>query len=516
MKTRMEQLQADLMTKGVFTRYERRQIKTLTKANEAQRQYVKAALPANHLARRWMDTCGEVDDYGNIDYCGVPLCPRCHMRERAVQTGKAIKKIFCEAANEELAFATILLPPQLDFSSMTDLVENEKRRLRTFIDRQRKKDSRWNGFQLLGWWEVDRMSFGDFETCGRNTRLALDALGFPLMEAADKTIWRPHLHAVVRKGGLTTEEIASALRMETHTAKYQVDIQPFRTYRDAGDNIQNIVRYCLKFRIECDYKRPDAQDFIEAEQADEAKPAERKWWPAEDIRAYVDWLCLERSGFQSLRVVIGQAKDKSASGVQRVMSSSISIGEEIEDGEKSTNAMPDRSGPRNHIDEMKVNSVVSDMNGVFVVEDNRRVSRRPADICDMGNGLTRFVYNNIVQDTNWTDASKSSLLQRPSVGNIPAGGIAVSKTSRCAASVVSLAERLRSIAYIRQASGDQRGGATKVRSPNFLPPFIQTNNHRIWSVPAAPPMQDFPGTLDRRRFELPSMTAALQAGEYSR
>ncbi|MQW99258.1 hypothetical protein [Sinorhizobium fredii] len=456
----MEQLQADMMTKGVFTRYERRQIKTLTKANEAQRQYLRAALPENHLARRWMDTCGEVDEYGNIDYCGVPLCPRCHLRERAVQTGKAIKKIFCEAANEELAFATILLPPQLDFSGMTDLVENEKRRLRTFIDRQRKKDARWNDFQLLGWWEIDRMSFGDFETCGRNTRLALDALGFPLMEAPDKTIWRPHLHAIVRKGGLTTKEIASALRKETHTAKYQVDIQPFRAYRDAGDNIQNIVRYCLKFRIECDYKRPDAQDFIEAEQADEAKPIERNWWPAEDIRAYVDWLCVERSGFQSLRVVIGQAKDKSASGVQRVMSSSISIGEEIEDGKKSTNSMPDRSGTRHHIDEMKVNRVVSDMNGIFVVEDNRGVSRSNADICDVGNGVTRFVYNNTVQDTNWTDASKSSLLQRPGVGNILAGAIAVSKTSRCAGNVVSLAERLRNIADIRQASGDQRGGAT--------------------------------------------------------
>ncbi|MBB5042622.1 hypothetical protein [Shinella fusca] len=456
----MEQLQADMMTKGVFTRHERRQMKYLTKANEAQRQYVKAALPANHLARRWMETCGEVDDYGNIDYCGVPLCPRCHMRERAVQTGKAIKKIFCDAANEELAFATILLPPQLDFAGMTDLVENEKRRLRTFIDRQRKKDHRWDDFHLLGWWEIDRMSFGDFETCGRNTRIALDALGFPLMEAPDKTIWRPHLHAIVRKGGLTTEEIASVLRKETHTAKYQVDIQPFRAYRDAGDNIQNIVRYCLKFRIECDYKRPDAQDFIEAEQADEAKPTERNWWPAEDIRAYVDWLCLERSGFQSLRVVIGQAKDKSASGVQRVMSSSISIGEEIEDGKKSTNAMPDRSGTRHHINEMKVSHVVSDMNGIFVVEDNRSVSRSNADIFDVGNGVTLIVYNNIVQDTNWTDASKSSLLQRPGVGNIPAGAIAVSKTSRCAGSVVSLAERLRNIADIRQASGDQRGGAT--------------------------------------------------------
>lgn len=443
----IEQLRADLMTKGVFTRYERRQIKTLTKANEAQRQYVRAALPVNHLARRWMETCGEIDDYGNIDYCRVPLCPRCHLRERGVQTGKAVKKIFCNATNDELAFATILLPPQLDFSGMTALVENEKRRLRTFIDRQRRKDTRWNDFQLMGWWEVDRMSFGDFETCGRNTRLALDALGFPSMEAPNKTIWRPHLHAIVRKGELSTEEVASALRKETHTAKYQVDIQPFRTNRHVGDNIQNIVRYCLKFRIECDYKRLDAQDFIETELADVAKPTERNWWPVEDIRAYVDWLCLERSGFQSLRVIIGQTNE-------------ISIREEPEYGDKSTSAVSNRSDTSSNIDEKKGKSVVSDMNGIFVVEDNRIVARSNADICDLGSGLTRCMYNNIVQDTNWTDASKNSDLQRPSVGNIEAGAIAVSKTSRCAGNFVSLAERLRSIEDIRQASGDQRGGAT--------------------------------------------------------
>lgn len=449
MKTRMEQLQADMMTKGVFTRHERRQIKTLTKANEAQRQYVKAALPTNHLARRWMDTCGEVDQYGNIDYCGVPLCPRCHLRERGVQTGKAVKKIFVGTGNEELAFATILLPPQLDFTGMTDLVENEKRRLRTFIDRQRKKDARWDDFQLLGWWEVDRMSFGDFETCGRNTRLALDALGFPLMEAPDKTIWRPHLHAIVRKGELTTEEIASALRKETHTAKYQVDIQPFRAYRDAGDNIQNIVRYCLKFRIECDYKRPDAQDFIEAEQADEAKPTERNWWPAEDIRAYVDWLCVERSGFQSLRVFIGQAKSNSATNSQRVVSSSVSIAEEIEDGEASLNSIPDRSVTREGIDEMKAHTVISDMSGTFVVEDRGVVSRGGVGVFDVGNGLTRCVYNNIVQDTNWTDASFDTPMIVPEAETALADLFAVSKTSRYAGNVISLSERLRSIAHIR-------------------------------------------------------------------
>ncbi len=314
-----------------------------------------------------------------------------------------------------------------------------------FIDRQRKKDSRWDDFQLLGWWEIDRMSFGDFESCGRNTRLALDALGFPLMEAPDKTIWRPHLHAIIRKGGLTTEEIASALRKETHTAKYQVDIQPFRAYRDVKENIQSIVRYCLKFRIECDYKVPDAQDFIGQEQADEAKATERNWWPAEDIRQYVDWLCVERSGFQSLRVVIGQAKGNSTNNVQRAVSSDASIAEEIEDGDVSVKPMSDRSAAHAIIDKTKAHAVVLNMDRTFVVEDSRVIS---------GNSVTRCVYNNIIQDTNWTDIDVDSLLP----GSNLTAATAISGTSRYAGNVINLSERLRSIMTLKQASGVQRGG----------------------------------------------------------
>lgn len=214
MKTPMQQLRADMMTKGAFKKYERMQLKWLTEGNEAQRLQVMTALKGRGFIARQMHECGSEDAWGNISYCGVPLCPRCHMRERTVQTAKAIQKTFPHAQNENLAFATILFPVQLDFSGMSDLVETEKRRLRTFIDRQRKKDPRWNEFQLLGWWEIDRMSFGDYEDCGRNTKMALDDLDFPLVEAADQTIWRPHLHAIIEKGELTEQEIAGALRKE--------------------------------------------------------------------------------------------------------------------------------------------------------------------------------------------------------------------------------------------------------------------------------------------------------------
>ncbi|TCP74752.1 hypothetical protein C8J31_1374 [Rhizobium sp. PP-CC-2G-626] len=452
MKTVMEQLRADMMTKGAFTRHERRQIRTLTKANEAQREYVRAALPAKHLARRWMADCGDVDCHGNINYCGVPLCPRCYLRERGVQTGKAIKKIFGGAENEDLAFATILLPPQLDFSGMTDLVETEKRRLRTFIDRQRKADSRWDDFQLLGWWEIDRMNFGDFDSCGRNTRIALEALGFPLMEAPDKTIWRPHLHAIIRRGKLTTEEITHALRKETHRAKYQVVIEPFRANRSVGDNIQNIVRYCLKFRIECDYKRPNAQDFIEADEADQAERTARSWWPADDVRDYVDWLCVKRSGFQSLRVVIGQAKSKDVVSGQVDTSLDMAVSEELEDGGVSSNSISNRSLSLGGLRAKRDQVGLLNVDGVAVGIDIRCLSTTTDVVFGVVEGS---VYNNIVKDTNWTGLDEDRMHPPMDGASMPGNGDTHGQTSRYAGNIISLAERLRSIADVKRASGPQ-------------------------------------------------------------
>lgn len=452
MKTAMEQLRADMMTKGAFTRYERRQIKTLTKANEAQREYVRAALPAKHMARRWMADCGDVDCHGNINYCGVPLCPRCYLRERGVQTGKAIKKIFVGAENEDLAFATILLPPQLDFSGLTDLVETEKRRLRTFIDRQRKADSRWDDFQLLGWWEIDRMNFGDFKSCGRNTRIALEALEFPIMEAPDKTIWRPHLHAIIRRGKLTTQEITHALRKETHRAKYQVVIEPFRASRSVGDNIQNIVRYCLKFRIECDYKRPNAQDFIEADEADQAERTARSWWPADDVRDYVDWLCVKRSGFQSLRVVIGQTKSKDAGSDQVDMSSGMAVSKELKDGDVSLNSISNRSMLHRALSDNRDQVGLLNVDGVSV-EIDARCSSTSTDV--VFGVVECSVYNNILQDTNWTGLDEDSMPLPMDGASMPSDVDTQGQTSRYAGNVISLAERLRRIVDVKRASGPQ-------------------------------------------------------------
>ncbi|MOA48808.1 hypothetical protein D3C78_1716050 [compost metagenome] len=82
------------------------------------------------------------------------------------------------------------------------------------------------------------------------------------------------------------------------------------------------------------------------------------------------------------------------------------------------------------------------------------------DVFDVGNGVTRCVYNNIVQDTNWTGTSFDTPIIVPEAETALADLFAISKTSRYAGSVISLAERVRSVTALKQASGDQRGGAS--------------------------------------------------------
>jgi len=404
MKTQIQKLRADMMTKpgSGFTRRAKKRIEFLTDAHHDQRRVVMEALPQRHLLQAQMAECGMRNDSNNLIYCRVPLCPRCHMRERTVQSAIAIHRTFVGATNDEMAFVTILLPVQLDFSGMTKLFETEKRRLRTLIDRRRAKDSRWNDFQLMGWWEVDRMSFRDYDTAGRNTRLALDDLDFPVAAVPDTTIWRPHLHAIIRLGSLTAEEVTDALRKETHTGAYQVDLQPFHTTRDVADNLRNVIRYSLKFRIERDYKRVDALDFIEAENAeDKAQP--RAWWPAKDIAAYVDWLCpTGRSGFQSLRVMIGNKADVEE---DNSATATVQVGND-KNGSTLLSAIIDRVRHKKENEKpLKAHGIsclpiVSDLKAIEMRRKELVLIRdhRDHEVC---------VYNNTIHDANWTGDTPS-------------------------------------------------------------------------------------------------------------
>lgn len=410
--TAMEKLRAELMRTKQFDWRQRQQLRWLSPKNEEQRRVVMAALGPDHELMPRMIRCGEVNDSNNMFYCGVPLCPRCFMRERGRQTRQAIRDTFIGADNADMVFVTILLPVRTDLAEVHDVVEREKRRLRNFVIRQRSIDARWNDFHMVGFWEMGRMTFGDLEGAGRKTKLALKNLEFPYVGAEDETVWLPHLHAIVHKGRLTDREIAKALRNDGHHAPYQVDVQPFHTYRSVAKNLQNVTRYSLKFRIEDNVNQLDALDYIVTD-ADAA--GTRNWWPAKDIKAYAKWLCLERSGFQSLRFVLGKgntaktsdiAADLSAFQEENVAGSSDRFARHGLDGD----VLFDESG----VEYQALGISDEDVEVLFDIK------ARMSD--GMGFNGDNVRYNNLLLDTNWTKPSKNHPLQKASryAGGVPA------------------------------------------------------------------------------------------------
>lgn len=293
---------------------DKKRFRWLSEGNEQQRKVIMEAVGYGHPLRSKAITCGHVDPETNyMQRCGIPLCPRCHMTERRKQIRYATRERFADASNEQLAFITILMPMATSLSDVSDIIGSEKTRIRNLVNIKRRKDHRWDSFELLGWWEIDRMIYSDYENMGRNSKLAVEQLGMPLVWFDDTTIWRPHLHAIVRLDHLSKEEVSDAFRKNGYGAAYQVLVKPLVAHRKVGDNIKDIIKYALKFRIEGEYKAPSG--VVEAVSYDLAN---RKWWPLKDIMDYAEWLCNETSGFQSLRFSLGVKSKSSASGLSEL------------------------------------------------------------------------------------------------------------------------------------------------------------------------------------------------------
>ncbi|KQQ24144.1 hypothetical protein ASF58_16300 [Methylobacterium sp. Leaf125] len=269
---------------------------------QEQRAQVLLAIGMMHPLYDRMAACGEMDEkHNNMRVCGVPLCPRCFLRRRGKETGRALGQAFADVPNEQMAFLTLLLEPTLDLSTVDAGIQATKRRIRNLVAYQRRQDPRWNLVQLTGWWEMDRDNYGDLTEFGRNKRIAMQGLGWPLFaKRLESTVWRPHLHGIVALGDVTGQEFADALRARGHDAPYQVSLKPFDRDQSVVRNIKGVIRYALKFRIERDFKGASQENC----DATRGLGFVRSWWSKGDIREYVEWLMCKRGGFERLRFVV--------------------------------------------------------------------------------------------------------------------------------------------------------------------------------------------------------------------
>jgi hypothetical protein len=164
---------------------------------------------------------------------------------------------------------------------------------------------------MTGFWELDRIAAEDIEKLGRNKKIALDQLGAPMFSTEGMTVWVPHLHAIVDCASLGIDELKEAFRADGRRGAYRVDVQPFHKHRSVAENLKQIVRYSMKFRIEDSYKTGSRFEILDDGLLGDGEiKSERQWWPNEDIRAYAEWAKTTRGGFRSLRFQIGKARKK--------------------------------------------------------------------------------------------------------------------------------------------------------------------------------------------------------------
>ncbi|WP_456684427.1 hypothetical protein [Bradyrhizobium sp. P5_C11_2] len=259
METTIKEIRSALIPE--LTYWERRNIRYLFPGMAEQRTRVMKAIGWRHDKYERMEACGTMDENGhNMRLCGVPLCPRCFMVKRGKETGKAIKKYFAGATNDDMAFLTLLVPPTLDLGTVDPCMDETETSVRNMIRYKRKSDNRWNSVHYTGWWEMDRHDWQDAETkLGRNKKLALQAEWPQFAYRYDQTVWQPHLHALVHLGDVTREEFAKALRSKGYSRPYQVNVTEFHQHKPVAENIKTLVRYSMKFRIEANYKMSTAQ-----------------------------------------------------------------------------------------------------------------------------------------------------------------------------------------------------------------------------------------------------------------
>ncbi len=159
-----------------------------------------------------------------------------------------------------MAFLTLLVSPTCDLGTVDPCIDATETSLRNIIRYKRRSDARWNAVQYVGWWEMDRHNANDIhDKLGRNKRIALESEWPVLVHRWDQTVWQPHLHAIVCLGDVPVEEFRQAIRGGGYDNPYQVNVRGFDHKKAVNQNIRDLVRYCMKFRIEEDYKASTSQ-----------------------------------------------------------------------------------------------------------------------------------------------------------------------------------------------------------------------------------------------------------------
>lgn len=275
---------------------------------------IGALSPFSRL-RNTMMGCGQPSEHKVAEPCRKIGCQRC--REKCVhrEVDKAVD-LFGSCSNSEMAFATVVLGATCNVGDIKNMFAKARRQLRSVIDRRRRAKPRWNDIEVLGWMEVDLVEEDQLDAIGTQRRSLIDQVGLPTF-IRGRPIWVVTFHGVVRLvDRVDRYSFAEALK-EVWPEERQVHVEPFLEEKSLRQNLNSLVRYCLKFKCETNL------------------PPVKVGWRPERIAEFYEFMAGWSRGFQRCKISIGPkglkrtVNDRSNSYAKTVSRSS-SLGDGID------------------------------------------------------------------------------------------------------------------------------------------------------------------------------------------
>lgn len=197
--------------------------------------------PSSPLRSR-LRRCGTSTEYKNSVACGAVACAKCREAYIRGQVA-AVQGATAEATNDSLVMVSIVLDLVGSVQEIGPSFAAAKRKLRNIIEQNRRSKTSWCDLQVVGWMEVDAFEPERFVDLRPRKKDQFEAIGVPY--AGDGPVWVTTLHCIVSLAGLDRYALARELE-RGWSIPTQVHIQQFDKSRTVADNINSIVRYCLK------------------------------------------------------------------------------------------------------------------------------------------------------------------------------------------------------------------------------------------------------------------------------
>ena len=209
-----------------------------------QRKYVIDSLCMDRSDWPALQAAVSLIDCSSHKPCKQPFCPMCRHKRQA-KFSDQMQLAFGHVSSDQLKFITILNSVHYDASSIDLVLINRlKKQLRNLVNYLQLCSS--SDLRFLGAFEIESFAASSITT--PNKIAALDALGRD--KSSNSPFFLLHFHAVIDLSSLSIAQLRRALTASRFPNPYQVRIQQLHAEKSVKENLDQLARYMLKFRLQ--------------------------------------------------------------------------------------------------------------------------------------------------------------------------------------------------------------------------------------------------------------------------